>query len=91
MGNWYLVRHGETDWNKTGRTQGHVDVPLNATGRRQAELLAKGLDGIEFAGIYSSDLARTLRERPNHCGKAATPRLQPTPTCASSPTARGRA
>ena len=60
MGNWYLVRHGETDWNKTGRTQGHEDVPLNATGRRQAELLAKGLNGIEFAGIYSSDLARTL-------------------------------
>ena len=59
MGNWYLVRHGETDWNKTGRTQGHLDVPLNATGRRQAELLAKGLDGVEFAGIYSSDLART--------------------------------
>ena len=59
MGNWYLVRHGETDWNKMGRTQGHVDVPLNATGRRQAELLAKRLDGIEFAGIYSSDLART--------------------------------
>ncbi len=60
MGNWYLVRHGETDWNTTGRTQGHVDVPLNATGRRQAELLAKRLDGVDFTAIYSSDLARTL-------------------------------
>ena len=90
MGNWYLVRHGETDWNKTGRTQGHVDVPLNATGRRQAELLAKGLDGIEFAGIYSSDLAAPSRAR-GSSRPAARPPLQPIPTCASSPTARGRA
>ena len=92
MGNWYLVRHGETDWNKTGRTQGHVDVPLNATGRRQAQLLAKGLDGTEFAGIYSSDLARTLRERSTHHGRPQDLKpLQPIPTYASSPTARGRA
>ena len=46
MGNWYLVRHGETDWNKTGQIQGHVDVPLNARGRRQVSNCSRsGLNG----------------------------------------------
>ena len=29
MGNWYLVRHGETEWNRIGRMQGHVNAPLS--------------------------------------------------------------
>mgnify|MGYP003704279353 CR=1 FL=1 len=32
---WFL-RHGETDWNAQGLSQGNVDIPLNATGRAQA-------------------------------------------------------
>jgi probable phosphoglycerate mutase len=32
----YYVRHGETDWNRTGRLQGTLDIPLNGLGRRQA-------------------------------------------------------
>ena len=60
MGNWYLVRHGETDWNKAGQIQGHVDVPLNARGRRQVSLLAERLKDVDFAAVYSSDLARTF-------------------------------
>ena len=59
MGNWYLVRHGETEWNLNGRIQGQMDVPLNATGRRQADLLGRRLDAVHFDAIYSSDLART--------------------------------
>ncbi|RMG05211.1 MAG: histidine phosphatase family protein, partial [Acidobacteria bacterium] len=46
----YLIRHGETDWNMQGRWQGHVDVPLNEIGYRQARLLANRLarDGVKF-------------------------------------------
>jgi len=51
-----LVRHGETDWNRLGRWQGHSDTPLNARGREQARELAPQLDGVDV--VYSSDLAR---------------------------------
>jgi probable phosphoglycerate mutase len=36
-GRLFLVRHGETDWNREGRLQGGQDIPLNALGRMQAE------------------------------------------------------
>lgn len=39
----YLVRHGETDWNREGRLQGGQDIPLNALGRRQAAQAAAKL------------------------------------------------
>jgi broad specificity phosphatase PhoE len=51
-----LVRHGETDWNRDARWQGHSDTPLNELGRGQARELAESLDGVD--AIYSSDLAR---------------------------------
>ena len=54
----YLVRHGETDWNRTGRFQGHTDVELNDQGRDQARALAERLRGREIAAITSSDLRR---------------------------------
>lgn len=55
-----LVRHGETDWNREGRYQGHADPPLNAAGRAQARRLAGALAGLELAAIYSSDRQRAL-------------------------------
>ena len=53
-----LVRHGETDWNLQGRSQGHTDIPLNDNGIRQAKCLAERLRGIEITGAYCSDLVR---------------------------------
>jgi probable phosphoglycerate mutase len=53
-----LVRHGETDWNLSGRAQGHTDVPLNDTGRAQARAVAQVLRGFDPARLWSSDLAR---------------------------------
>jgi len=51
-----FVRHGETDWNRDGRWQGHSDTQLNDAGREQARLVADELGGVDV--IYSSDLAR---------------------------------
>ncbi|HEX5584150.1 histidine phosphatase family protein [Gaiella sp.] len=53
-----LARHGETEWNRLGRWQGHADPPLNELGRRQAAVLAEQLAGDGVAAIYSSDLRR---------------------------------
>ena len=54
----FLFRHGETDWNRDGRLQGHTDVPLNATGVSQAEELGERLRRHRLEAIVSSDLAR---------------------------------
>ena len=60
MGKIVLARHGETDWNIERRYQGHLDPPLNATGRRQSEELAGSLAAERIDAIYSSDLRRAL-------------------------------
>jgi probable phosphoglycerate mutase len=54
-----LLRHGETDSNRVHRFQGQMDVPLNATGRLQAERLAERLAEERFDVGVVSDLART--------------------------------
>jgi broad specificity phosphatase PhoE len=55
-----LVRHGETDWNRENRFQGHADTPLNEDGRHQARELAKTLEPEGFTAAYSSPLARAF-------------------------------
>ncbi|SRR5260221_7911268 len=56
-----LIRHGETDWNVTGKFQGHACVPLNEEGQRQAVLLAQHLAAAvqDVTALYSSDSLRT--------------------------------
>ena len=51
-----LVRHGETDWNREQRWQGHSQTRLNEVGREQARRVAEQLDAVDV--VYSSDLAR---------------------------------
>ena len=56
----FLFRHGETDWNREGRLQGHTDTPLNAAGLAQAEALAERLRVYRPDAVVSSDLTRAL-------------------------------
>lgn len=57
----YLVRHGETAWNRERRFQGHLDIPLNPAGLIQAEQLAQNLKSEVFDAVYSSDLRRAVQ------------------------------
>lgn len=57
----YLIRHGETDWNRLLRFQGREDVPLNETGIRQAEACGKALSDSGIQAVFTSPLKRARR------------------------------
>lgn len=65
-----LARHGQTDYNKALRLQGQIDIPLNALGRSQAQLLGRTLEQVAPDVIVSSPLSRAL-----HTAKAVADRL----------------
>jgi len=56
----FLVRHGETEWNRVGRWQGKTDIPLSDVGRQQARALAAELMGRGIADVHASDLRRAM-------------------------------
>jgi probable phosphoglycerate mutase len=57
----YVIRHGQTTWNKEKKVQGQLDIPLDETGEKQAAALAERLAGQEIGKFYSSDLQRAYR------------------------------
>ena len=54
----YFLRHGETDWNREGRMMGQTDIPLNATGRAQAERARESAAALGLRAIATSALSR---------------------------------
>lgn len=54
----FLVRHGETDWNREHRLQGNLDVCLNEAGIAQASALARRLENLPIQAVLTSPLAR---------------------------------
>lgn len=57
----FLVRHGETDWNKELRYQGRRDISLNAKGIEQAGIAGEKLKPYSPSALYSSNLTRTMQ------------------------------
>jgi len=54
----WIVRHGETEWSRTGQHTGHTDLPLTAAGEREAAEIGHRLGGRRFTRVISSPLAR---------------------------------
>lgn len=71
--NIYLLRHGETDWNQTGRLQGHTDIPLNQNGKEQISKAAEILTDLQFPIdlIISSPLSRARESAEIVAGRLA--------------------
>ncbi|MDR0571950.1 MAG: histidine phosphatase family protein [Rickettsiales bacterium] len=59
--NIYLIRHGETDWNKIRRLQGLRNIPLNENGVKQAEKIAEILKDTKIDCVYTSNLDRAIQ------------------------------
>jgi len=65
LGRIYLIRHGQTAWNKSRIFRGRADVTLNAHGRREAAAAAQALSDAALACVYASPLSRTRETAEN--------------------------
>ena len=63
-----IVRHGQTDWNTSGRFQGQTDIPLNPTGLRQAQAIAERLSDGNTSGDLRQRFATCLADGRDHSG-----------------------
>ncbi|AXE81744.1 histidine phosphatase family protein [Streptomyces atratus] len=61
MGELIMIRHGETEWSRTGRHGGRTDLALTDAGVAAAEALAPKLAGRDLVAVFSSPLSRALR------------------------------
>jgi probable phosphoglycerate mutase len=68
----WLVRHGATEWNESGRLCGWADVPLSPAGKRQANSLRPRLAVQPFDGVWASDLVRASQFAQLAYGPATT-------------------
>lgn len=57
----WLLRHGETEWSKSGQYTGLTDLPLTAEGEQQARQAKAALDGVDFGLVLTSPLQRARR------------------------------
>ncbi|PTX64307.1 alpha-ribazole phosphatase [Melghirimyces profundicolus] len=73
------IRHGETELNREGRYCGHLDVPLNENGRRQAASVAERLAAHPIRHVYVSDLLRSRQTAEPLLTRLAEARVEPTP------------
>lgn len=71
----YIVRHGETDWNRRRKVQGHTDIPLNDHGRHLAEETAEGMKEIPIDMGYTSPLRRARETAEIILGERKVPLL----------------
>lgn len=86
----HLVRHGETDWNRDGRFQGHSDIPLNEKGleqarrcgRRLADLVGTGTLDKQHLQLLCSPMARARQSADEICRILATWNIEPKPKTA---------
>ncbi|MEE1806332.1 histidine phosphatase family protein [Streptomyces sp. BE133] len=61
MGELRMIRHGETEWSRTGQHGGRTDLALTDAGVAAAEALAPKLAGRDLVAVFSSPLSRALR------------------------------
>ncbi len=54
----YIIRHGETEWSKSGQHTGLTDIPLTEKGEKEAQRISLALKGMEFQHVFSSPLQR---------------------------------